>query len=174
MYIGAPSTDGADVSERWDQHFLALAVQVARMSKDPSTKVGAVIVGPEREVLSTGFNGLPRGIADTEVRLNDRDTKLKLVVHGEMNAILNAARNGVRLKGSALYLAATDISGAEWGGPPCTRCCVEVIQAGIVEIVSRPEKAVPTKWSDDLKLARALLAEARINYREIAAPGEKG
>jgi dCMP deaminase len=160
----------AVVSERWDQHFLALAVQVARMSKDPSTKVGAVIVGPEREVLSTGFNGLPRGIADSEARLNDRETKLKLVVHAEMNAILNAARNGIRLKGSTLYLAATDISGAEWGGPPCTRCCVESIQAGIVEIVSRPEKAVPTKWSDDLKLARSLLAEARINYREIAAP----
>ena len=60
------------------------------------------------------------------------------------------------------------------GGPPCTRCCVEIIQAGIVEIVSRLERAVPTKWSDDLKLARALLAEARINYREIAAAEREG
>jgi len=51
------------------------------------------------------------------------------------------------------------------------RCCVEIVQAGIVKIVSRWERTVPTKWSGDLKLARALLAEARINYREIAEKG---
>lgn len=155
------------MSERWDQHFLNLAVMHAQMSKDPSTKVGAVIVGDDREILSTGFNGFPRGIEDSPARLNDRDMKLKLVVHAEMNAILNAARYGVRLKGRTLYLAATDSTGLIWGGPPCYRCCVEVIQSGITEIVSRPDKAVPSKWHEDLKLARQILAEARINYREI-------
>lgn len=59
---------------RWDRHFLRLAAEHARMSKDPSTKVGAVIVGPDREIRSAGFNGFPRGIEDTDERLHDRET----------------------------------------------------------------------------------------------------
>jgi len=156
------------MSNRWDQHFLNLAVEHARMSKDPSTRVGAVIVGSDKEIVSTGFNGFPRGIADTPERLADREQKLRLVVHAEMNAILNAARNGTRLIGRTLYLAATDDTGLIWGGPPCTRCTVEVIQAGIVQIVSRPEKNVPSKWHEDIALSRKLLSEVGINYREVS------
>lgn len=156
--------------ERWDRHFLALAECNARMSKDPNTSVGAVIVGPDREIRSTGFNGLPRGIQDTAERLNDRETKLKLVVHGEMNAILNAARIGTPVKGCTLFLSCTNASGALWGGPPCTRCTVEIIQAGISEIVSWPIKETPSRWHDDLLVARELLAEAGIKFREIQKP----
>lgn len=154
------------MSERWDSHFLELALAFARMSKDPSTQVGAVIVGPDREIRSTGFNGFPRGIADTPERLHDRDTKLKLIVHAEMNAILNAARMGTSTKGCTLYLAATDVSGLVWGGPPCTRCTVEAIQAGIANIISHPFKSVPSRWADDVALARNLLTEAGLSYRE--------
>ncbi len=156
------------MSERWDRHFLNLAVEHAAMSKDPNTQVGAVLVGPDRELLSAGFNGFPRGVADTPERLNDRDTKLRLVVHAEMNAILAAARCGIRVKGATLYLAATDLtSGMIWGGPPCTRCTVETIQAGIAEIVSYPQKAAPSKWASDLALARDILTEAGITFREL-------
>lgn len=155
------------MSLRWDAHFLQLAADHARISKDPSTRVGAVIVGPDREIRSAGFNGFPRGISDSEARLNDRETKLRLMVHAEMNAVLAAARIGVPLKGCTMYLAATDDSGTVWGGPPCTRCTVEVIQAGIAEIVSRPFKAVPSKWAADIEYARKLLHEAGINYREV-------
>lgn len=112
---------------KWHTHFLDIALACARMSKDPNTQVGAVIIGPDREIRSTGFNGLPRGIADTPERLMYRDTKLRLIVHAEMNAVLNAARHGVALKGCILYLACTDASGKVWGGPPCTRCTVELI-----------------------------------------------
>jgi dCMP deaminase len=156
------------MSERWDRHFLGLALYHSRLSKDPSTRVGSVVVGPDREILSAGFNGFPRGIADTPERLNHRDTKLKLIVHAEMNALLAAARTGIKLKGCALYLAATDDSGLIWGGPPCTRCTVEIIQVGISEIVSLPLKAVPSRWHDDLALAGSLLAEAGVNYRELS------
>ena len=158
------------MSERWDRHFLGLALAHAAMSKDPLTKVGAVIVGPGRSILSAGFNGLPRGVADTEARLCDRDVKLKLIVHAEMNAVLAAARLGVRLDGTTLYLAATDDSGMVWGGPPCTRCAVELIQAGIAEIVSHPVKAVPSRWHADLAVSRDLLAEVEMLYREVAPP----
>ena len=156
------------MSERWDRHFLQLALDNARMSKDPSTRVGAVIVGPDREIRSTGFNGFPRGIVDTPERLNDRDMKLKLVVHAEMNAILNAARIGVSVKGCTLFMGATDDSGLVWGGPPCSRCTVEIIQSGIGEIVSFTPKAIPSRWHEDLAFARALIEEVGMAYRELA------
>lgn len=161
------------MSERWDKHFLGLSLYHSRLSKDPSTRVGSVIVGPDREILSAGFNGFPRGIADTPERLCDRETKLKLIVHAEMNALLAAARTGMRLKGCSLYLAATDDSGLVWGGPPCTRCMVEIIQVGISEIVTYPIKSVPSRWHEDLKLARSLIEEVGILYRECPV-GERG
>lgn len=158
------------MSNRWDMHFLRLAITHAAMSKDPNTQVGSVIVGPSREIVSAGFNdGFPRGIHDYPERLNDRAEKLKLIVHAEMNAVLAAARLGIRVQGCTLYLAATDKqSNLIWGGPPCTRCTVELIQAGIVEIVSYPIKSVPSKWHDDLKLSGELLKEASIQYREVS------
>jgi dCMP deaminase len=155
------------MSSRWDNHFLHLAQVRAGMSKDPSTRVGAVIVGPDKEERATGFNGFPRGIADLPERLNDRETKLQLVVHAELNAIVQAARVGVSVKECTLYLAATDDSGMVWGGPPCTRCTVHVIQAGIRRVVSRPRKAVPSRWHADLDVAAALLAEAGVAYHEV-------
>lgn len=159
------------MSERWDRHFLKLAIEHSSMSKDPSTKVGAVIVGPDREIVSAGFNGFPRGIADTQERLLDRDQKLKLVVHAEMNAVLAAARLGVRLKGCTMYVTATDNSGQIWGGPPCTRCTVEVIQVGIIEVVSFPLKTAPSRWHEDCRFAGELLKEAGVGYREISLIG---
>lgn len=152
---------------KWDRHFITLALENARMSKDPATQAGAVIVGPDREVRSMGYNGLPRGIADTHERLHSKDLKRSLVVHAEMNAILNAARIGVSTRGCTLYLALTDESGGVWGGPPCTRCTVEIIQAGITQIVAKPFKSQASYWTDSVEQARALLQEARIGYREI-------
>lgn len=153
--------------QKWDDHFLRECLNHARMSKDPSTRVGSVIVGPDMEIRSTGFNGLPRGIADTYHRLNDRETKLELIVHGEMNAVLNAARIGVSIKGCTMYTACTDDTGLVWGGAPCTRCTVEVIQAGIAEIVTLPFKSVPSRWRESIATARSLLKEAGIAYREV-------
>lgn len=158
------------MNSRWDNHFLQLCLDHARMSKDPSTRVGSVIIGPDREIRSMGFNGFPRGIADTAERLNNRDTKLKLVVHAETNALLAAARMGTSVKGCTLFICATDDSGTKWGGPPCTRCTVEIIQAGITEIVSRPLKNGFSKWHEDLAMARHLIAEAGIQYREVDEP----
>ena len=155
------------MSLRWDAHFLELALECARMSKDPSTRVGAIIVGPDREIRSTGFNGFPRGIEDRTERLQDRSTKLLLIVHAEQNAICNAARVGVSLKACALYLAATDDTGAWWGGAPCTRCTVELIQAGITKVVSWPIREAFSKWHEDIAFARTLLEEAGVAFCEV-------
>ena len=87
-------------------------------------------------------------------------------MHGELNAILNAARIGVSTKGSTLYLACTDESRHIWGGPPCIRCAVHTIQAGIVSVVALPMKKV-TKWADELNRSCELLSEAGVEFEEV-------
>ncbi|WP_437224556.1 deoxycytidylate deaminase [Planctomicrobium sp. SH661] len=153
---------------KWDRHFIKLALENARMSKDPATQAGAVIVGPDREVRSMGYNGLPRGILDTPERLNNKELKRSLIVHAEMNAILNAARIGVSTRGCTLYLALTDETEQVWGGPPCLRCTVEIIQSGITEVVAKPFKNVESYWTSSVEQARELLVEAKLTYREIS------
>ena len=85
------------VSNKWDIRFLELAKHISGWSKDPSTKVGCVVVGEDREIRSTGFNGFPRGISDDNERLTDRNQKYPLICHAEENAIMHAARIGVSL-----------------------------------------------------------------------------
>lgn len=153
-------------TDEWDAHWLDMALLVAKKSKDPAKKVGAVIVGPDHIMLSAGFNGFPRGIADTPERLNDKELKRKLMVHGERNALLNAVRIGApSLKGCVLYLAALDEYGPH-GGCPCTACTLELIQAGISEIVSYPPKP-KSSWADDIQFSQELAREAGIAYREF-------
>ena len=113
------------MSAKWDIRFLKLATHISEWSKDPSTKVGCVVVGPDREIRSTGFNGFPRGIQDSDDRLTNRDLKYPLICHAEENAIMHAARIGLALKGCTAYVT--------W--PPCTRCARSLIQAGVSEIV---------------------------------------
>lgn len=137
--------------EWWKNWFLGMAQYVSTASKDPSTKVGCVVVGPDREVRSTGYNGFPRGITDTDERLQDRQIKYPLVVHAEMNAVLHAARIGLALKGCTAY--------STW--PPCTRCAVSLIQAGIVRVIW-PQVTIPERWAEDFSTACSILQEARI------------
>lgn len=104
---------------------MEMAELVATWSKDPSTKVGAVIVGSEGRILATGYNGFPRGIEDNESRYNDRHTKLLYVVHGEMNALYNALQHGVDVNGATIYCTF----------PICSECAKGIIQAGIKKVV---------------------------------------
>lgn len=154
------------MSDRWHAHFIQKALTCSDMSKDPNTRVGAVIIGPDRETRSDGFNGLPRGLKDTPERLADRDVKNELTVHAEVNAVTNAARIGVSTRGCTLYLAATDHTGEVWGGPPCVNCSLVLMQAGIARIVAPPFKPGPSKWRDSIERARGLLLEASIEYEE--------
>lgn len=107
----------------WNQRFMDLAHHVAGWSKDPSTKVGAVIVNDKKQVLSMGYNGFPRGVHDCEERYNDRSTKLKLVAHAERNALDNAY---VDVDGSTLYSTLY----------PCSECAKGIIQRGIKRVVT--------------------------------------
>jgi dCMP deaminase len=138
-------------SPLWHSRYLKLAEHLSSWSKDPSTKVGCVIVGPDKDIRATGFNGFPRGVADDE-RLNDRDRKYMIICHAEENAIMNAARVGVPLQGCTAYVT--------W--PPCTRCARSLIQAGICAVCF-PSAEVPERWRADFEISVALLKEAGID-----------
>ena len=139
----------------WDQRYLNLANHISQWSKDPSSKVGCVVVGPDREIRSTGFNGLPRGIEDNDERLNNREIKYPLICHAEENAIMHAARIGISLKDCTAYVT--------W--PPCTRCARSLVQAGVSTIIYPKNIEIPDRWIDDFNLSLKLLKEAKINIK---------
>jgi dCMP deaminase len=140
--------------QKWDVRFLELARFISNWSLDPSTKVGAVISDKHNRVVSIGYNGFPKGIKDNE-RLNDRETKYKIIVHGEINAITFANRN---LENCTLYTYPFE---------PCPRCAGIIIQSGIKRIVAPINKI--DRWENDFKLSRQLFSEAniQIDYYEI-------
>jgi dCMP deaminase len=135
----------------WDQRFLALAAHVASWSKDPSTKCGAVIVDSERRVVGIGYNGFPRHVIDRAYRYNDREEKLRYVVHAEANAILNAVGT---TRGCTLYVHPL---------PCCNDCAKLVIQSGIDEVVSPfPTDAQRERWGTSWSYSDQMFAEAGI------------
>ena len=145
------------MTTKWDLRFNGLAQHISTWSKDPSTKVGCVVVGEDREIRSTGFNGFPRGIDDDEDRLMDREKKYPLICHAEENAIMHAARIGVSLKDSTAYVT--------W--PPCSRCARSLIQAGIKEIVYPETGKIPERWIEDFTISDSMLNEAGVAVRSI-------
>jgi len=145
------------MSIKWDFRFIELAKHISLWSKDPSTKVGCVVVGEDREIRSTGFNGFPRGIDDDEDRLTNREKKYPLICHAEENAIMHAARIGVSLKNSTAYVT--------W--PPCSRCARSLIQAGIKEVVYPDAGEIPERWQEDFTISNEMLREAGVEVRSI-------
>ena len=143
------------LSNKWDIRFLEMAKLVASWSKDPSTKVGTIAVR-NRTVIAQGYNGFPRGIDDND-RLDNRTVKYMYIVHSEMNAIYNAAENGVSLKGSTIYTV---------GLPVCHDCAKGLIQVGIKRVVT-PEIETPERWLKSLSLTEEMFKEADIAWDRI-------
>ena len=136
---------------KWDERFIRIAREVADWSKDPGTKVGAVLV-TDRRIIATGYNGFPQGINDSFERYADRDLKIAYTVHAEVNAILNAAKNGSQTNGSTLYVTF----------PPCVACSTAVIQAGISRVVRPDLSTAPDRWRKSFHEGRNLLLEAGV------------
>jgi dCMP deaminase len=138
--------------EKWDLKFLSDAIVVSRNSKDPSTKVGAIIARPDLTTASQGYNGFPRGVEDSDERLADRETKYKLVVHAEMNALITAREP---LHGYTLYSTF----------PPCSSCAGAIIQAGIQRVVAiRPTPEQEERWG--FSRTRDMFSEAGVQLQE--------
>lgn len=141
----------------WSKRYLNLAKMVSSWSKDPSTKVGSVIVGEKGQILSQGYNGFPRGIEDSNERLDNREVKYKYIVHSEMNAIYNASLNGTSLKGATIYVH---------GLPVCSECAKGIIQVGIKKVVLAGSY-MKDNWKESCILAENMLKEAGIEIVKI-------
>lgn len=150
----------------WDDYFMAMTYLVAMKSKDPSSKIGALIIGPDKEIRSTGFNGLPRGMEDGRPEREQRPQKYSYYEHGERNAVYNAARMGTSVNGCTMYTQ----------GIPCADCGRAVIQAGIKKIVvdaryDAEARAVSDKlWSESCGRAKEMLLEAGVEIVEYTGP----
>jgi len=149
------SSEQFQIMSRWDLRFLNLAEHISVWSKDPSTKCGAVITNNNR-IISLGFNGLPRGVPDLENYLQDRELKLQMILHAEVNAILFARRS---LEGCTIYT---------WPFLSCCRCASIIIQSGLARIVTRLcEDELAKRWAEELEIARKLYREAGVKVVEI-------
>ncbi len=147
----------------WDKYHMSMAFLAAMKSKDPSTKIGAVIVGPNNEIRSTGYNGLPRGCNDTLPERDERPTKYFYYEHAERNAIYNAARMGIPLQGCKMYTQ----------GVPCADCCRGVIQSGISEVIvwqAWDASTVREKWLESCKYSTEMFEESGVIVRSYAGP----
>lgn len=138
--------------EKWDVRFCELAKFVSEWSKDPRSKVGAVVCSGRGGDISIGYNGFPMGVEDSAERLDDQEVKLELVVHAEQNALIAA---GTRAQGSTIYV---------WGKPICARCAGAIIQAGVKRVVAlSPEFGEQTsKWAKSGKYAVQMFEEVGI------------
>ncbi len=140
----------------WDEYFMGVAKLAARRSKDPSTQVGACIVSPENIIISTGYNGMPKGCSDDDFpwAREGAETKYPYVVHAELNAILNA--NGRDLRGSRVYVALF----------PCNECAKAIIQSGVKEVVYLSDKYAGTAENT---ASKRMLDAAGVKYSRLKA-----
>lgn len=138
----------------WKSRYLRLAREVGSWSKDPSRQIGAVAVGAKGQLLAQGYNGFPRGVVDSSMRYEHRETKYKYIVHAEMNVIYNASYNGTSLDGATLFV---------WGLPVCSECAKGVIQVGIKHVVM-PAQEVPEHWQASWAFTQHLFQEAGVTW----------
>jgi len=137
---------------KWDKRFIELAKHISTWSKDKSRQVGAVIVNDEKRILSVGFNGFPTGINDEIEERHQRPAKYKWTEHSERNAIYNAGRHGVILKGAIMYVTLF----------PCCDCARAIIQSGINTLVTKEPNFNDSKYGEDFKTSLEMLNEAKI------------
>ena len=140
----------------WDEYFMGIAMLAARRSKDPSTQVGACIVSDANIIISTGYNGMPKGCSDDEFPWAregaENNTKYPYVVHAELNAILNAS--GRDLRGSRIYVALF----------PCNECAKAIIQSGITEVLYLSDKYKDTMGN---LASKRMLDAAGVKYTRL-------
>ena len=139
-------------NKKWDIYFLLEALLISTRSKDPSTQVGAIIVKPDKRIVSKGYNGLPSKMEDDYIHYNNRELKYDTIIHGEENALIFAKQN---LDDCILYT---------WPFLPCSRCASKMIQAGIKRVVA-PRNDVE-RWEKNLSLSKKSLIECGVTVTE--------
>ena len=139
----------------WDRYFLNIAEQVKEKSKDKRTHIGAVIVGKDNEIVSTGYNSFPRGINDNIEERQERPEKYYWIEHAERNAIYSAARIGVSLRESTMYLTC---------GIPCSDCAKGIISSGIKRIHCKIKDTTRNReyWDEHAKRSLQMFKESGV------------
>ena len=140
----------------WTDYFLNIAEQIKLKSKDESTQIGAVVVGKDKEILTTGYNSFPRGLRDDLPERQERPQKYFWIEHAERNAVYNAARIGVSLKESAIYLTS---------GLPCADCARAIINAGIKTVYCKRVCTTKNKdkWLESQNMSLEMLGECGVD-----------
>jgi len=144
---------------KWANRFMQMADLVASWSKDPSTRVGAVITEHNR-IVSLGFNGYPQGVSDS-ANIDRREVKLLKTLHAEENAILYAKRD---LKGCEIWVTHF----------PCPNCAAKIIQTGINAVHSpAPSEDFLSRWEDKIKLSEDMFTQANVTVDWLFVEGEQ-
>lgn len=144
----------------WDRRFLELAATIGSWSKDRSARTGCVIVGADRLIRSSGFNGFVRGVDDNLEERHERPAKYLWTEHAERNAIYNAARLGVSLAGCTCYV--------NWF--PCVDCARALVQTGVIRLVGLEPDQSDQKWGEDFQFALRLFSEVGLELTLFDIP----
>ena len=156
--VGGPPTKSNALTSDRARKYMHIATAVAQLSKDKSTKVGAVIIGKSKEIRSVGYNGAPRGCDADEDSRQQRPEKLYWFSHAELNAITNAARVGTPLEGCTLLVT----------HPPCMDCARAICQAGIKRVIAvRPSDDFRARWHEHAVRSSRLFEECGVTYTEV-------
>jgi dCMP deaminase len=158
MYTKDTLTSSNPPISKWDEKYLDLARYFSTWSKDPNTQVGAVVIGKQGQILSQGYNGFPRGVVDSKDRLEEREVKLKYVVHAEQNCIYNASLHGASLSGSTLYVH---------GLPVCNECAKGVVQVGIKRVVMKFPAEISASWDESFFYSSSMFKEAGVVFNRF-------
>ena len=142
----------------WDEYGIALTKAVRIKSKDRSTQIGCVIMGPHNEIRSTGYNSFVRGADDENEARHERPEKYKWTEHAERNAIYNAASVGVPLRGCRAYIS-------QW--LPCTDCARAIIQSGITEVITTDYDLENERWIEEFEKTRQMFRECGVKITII-------
>lgn len=150
--------------KRWDRRFLELARTFGTWSKDRSAGTGCVIVGSDRLLRASGYNGFVRGIDDEVAERHERPAKYSWTEHAERNAIYNAAKLGISLDGCTMYV--------NWF--PCIGCARAIVQSGITRLVALNPDHSDKRWGSEFNFASDMLRESGIDitlydFPELAA-----
>ncbi|ALH23730.1 putative dCMP deaminase [Pseudomonas phage PaMx11] len=154
-HCGAEVAQERDPLREWDERWMELARHYAGWSKDPSTRLGAVVVAGGKRQVGQGYNGFPRGVEDAPERYAERELKYQLIVHAELNAVLTAGRD---CQGATIYV---------WPLPPCPECTKAIIQAGIRRVVM-PRECPRPEWRVKFEsFSKIMLDEAGVEVSYV-------
>jgi len=139
----------------WPEYFFLIAQSYALRSKDPTCQVGAVIVEPRtRTIKSGGYNGMVRGVRETDKMWTKPTKRYDLICHAEFNAVAIAARHGISIEGCEMYVTCH----------PCIECAKLVVQSGITRVLVMPGSRIASSASKDFESVVNLFQECHVNF----------